>query len=278
VDGWDDPRMPTLAGVRRRGYPPEALRNFCTRQGIAKKDGSLASMAQLEHAVREVLNARARRVMAVLDPLKVVIESYPEGQLEQLEAVNNPENEADGTRLVPFSREIWIERSDFLEEPPRKFFRLAPGIEVRLKHAYFITCTDVVKDADGRIVELRCTHDPATRGGSAPDGRSPKGTLHWVSAAQAVEAEVRLYDVLFSVETPGRTKADVDFLETINPQSLEVVPGCWVEPCAAEARPGDFLQFLRHGYFVRDSRSDGLVFNRTVGLRDTWAKVQAQRG
>jgi glutaminyl-tRNA synthetase len=278
VDGWDDPRMPTLAGMRRRGYPPEAIRSFVESLGVARRDDSVASMAQLEYHVREVLNREAQRVMAVLDPLKVVIETFPEGRTEQVEAVNNPEKEADGTRTVPFTRTIWIERGDFLEEPPRKFFRLAPGREVRLKHAYFVTCTEVVKDEEGRVVELRCTHDPATAGGSSPDGRSPKGTIHWVSAEHAVEAEVRLYDTLFRVETPGRTKADTDFIKELNPDSLQVLRGCKLEPGLAEAEPGRPWQFLRQGYFTRDSRAEGLVFNRTVGLRDTWAKLQAQRG
>jgi len=275
VSGWDDPRMPTIAGMRRRGYPPEALRTFCERVGVAKRE-SVVALAQLEHAVREWLNLHARRVMVVLEPLKLVIENYPAGKVEEIACDNNPENVADGTRAVPFSRELWVERADFMEDPPKKFFRLAPGREVRLKHAYFVTCTDVVKDAAGKVVELRCTYDPATAGGSAPDGRSPKATLHWVSAPHARECEVRLYDTLFTVETPGRAKADKDFTKSVNPRSLTVLKGCRAEPGVADAAPGAHFQFLRQGYFVRDCEDSGLAFNRTVGLRDTWAKVQGQ--
>ncbi len=273
VDGWDDPRMPTLSGLRRRGYTPSAIRAFCDRIGVAKRD-SVVDVQLLEHCLREELNLTARRVMAVLDPLKVVITNYPEGQVEMVTCVNNPENEADGTREVPFSRELWIERGDFLEDPPRKWFRLAPGREVRLKHAYYITCEEVVRDDSGRIVELRCRYDPESRGGSTPDGRKVRGTLHWVSVPHAVEAEVRLYDHLFSDPHPAERE---DFHEALNPDSLKVLRGCKLEPSLAEARPGDRLQFMRHGYFCvdsRDSRPGAPVFNRTVSLKDSWAKLQ----
>ncbi len=268
VEGWDDPRMPTLAGMRRRGYPPQAIRNFCERIGLAKRD-SLVDVAMLEHAVREQLNKTAPRYMAVLDPLRVVIENYPEGEVEELAAVNNPEDAAAGTRAVPFSRVLYIERDDFLENPPRKFFRLAPGREVRLRYAYFITCNEVVKDADGVVTELRCSYDPATRGGDAPDGRKVKSTLHWVSAESSLEAEVRLYDRLFKVEDPNG--AGDDFLDTLNPDSLEVRRGCRLEPALAEVGVGETVQFERLGYFTRDAGD--LVFNRTVTLRDAWAKL-----
>ncbi len=279
VDGWDDPRMPTLAGMRRRGYTAEAIRNFCDRIGLAKRD-SLVDVAMLEHAVREHLNAVASRYMAVLDPLKVVIENYPEDQVEEMEAVNNPEDPTAGTRKVPFSRELYIERDDFHEDPPRKFFRLAPGREVRLRYGYFVTCTDVVKDADGKIVELRCTYDPASRGGDSPDGRKVKATLHWVSAAHAVAAEVRLYDRLFGVEDPGAASKDRDFTETLNPESLKIAHG-FVEPEIAAVEPGQTIQFERQGYFCPDSRDwsrERLVFNRTVTLRDSWARIQKNAG
>ena len=272
VDGWDDPRMPTIAAFRRRGYPPVAIRNFCERIGVAKRD-SLVDVAMLEHAAREHLNAVASRYMAVLDPIKVVIENYPEGQVEEMSAVNNPEDASAGTRVVPFSRELYIERDDFREDPPRKFFRLAPGREVRLRYGYFVTCTDVVKDASGEVTELRCTYDPATRGGDAPDGRKVKSTLHWVSASHAVEAEVRLYDRLFKEEEPAR---GADFDETLNPDSLKVVTAM-VEPELAKVETGTTVQFERQGYFCPDSKDrtpDKLVFNRTVTLRDAWARIE----
>ena len=269
VDGWDDPRMPTISGMRRRGYPPAALRAFCEEVGVAKRE-NLVDLALLEHFVREDLNRNAPRVMAVLRPLKVVIENYPEGQSEELDVINNPEDAAAGTRKVPFSRVLYIEADDFMEDPPKKFFRLAPGREVRLRNAYFITCTSVVKNEDGAIVELRCTYDPATRGGDAPDGRRPKATLHWVSAQHALDAEVRLYDRLFTVEEPG--KGDSDFLKEINPGSLEIVRDAKVEPSLAGAKPGARYQFERLGYFCVEA--DGaLVFNRTVTLKDSWAKA-----
>ncbi len=276
VRGWDDPRMPTLSGLRRRGYTPEAIRNFCDRIGVAKSN-SVVDIALLEHTVREDLNKRAPRVMGVLHPLRVVIENYPEDRVEMLEAVNNPEDPAMGTRQVPFSRVLYIERDDFREDPPRKFYRLAPGREVRLRYAYFVTCTDVVKDPhSGEVIELRCTYDPATRGGGAPDGRRVKATLHWVSAAHAVSAEVRLYDHLFTTANPAEAQSDEEFLQILNPRSLEVVSDCRLEPSLEQARPGDFFQFERLGYFCvdPDSREGSLVFNRTVTLRDTWAKIQ----
>lgn len=272
VTGWDDPRMPTLSGLRRRGYTPEAVRRFCDRIGVAKRE-SMVDIALLEHTLREDLNLRAQRVMAVLNPLKVVIDNYPDDKLELIEADNNPENPADGTRQVPFSKIIYIERDDFMEDPPKKFFRLSPGREVRLKHTYFIKCESVVKDNNGNIVELHCTYDPATTGGSAPDGRKVKGTLHWVSAAHALDAEVRLYDSLFTKENPLE---DEDFMATVNPKSLEVLKGCKLEPSLAEAESKKYYQFLRQGYFVADSvdsKPGHLVFNRTVGLRDSWAKM-----
>ena len=273
VGGWDDPRMPTIAGMRRRGYTPEAIRNFCDRIGVAKRE-NIVDVALLEHAVREDLNKRAPRLMAVLDPVRVVIENYPEDQVEEFEVVNNPEDPSAGTRRVPFSRELFIERDDFMEDPPKKFFRLAPGREARLRGAYFVTCTSVVKDASGVITEIRCTYDPATRGGDAPDGRKVKATLHWVSAATALDAEVRLYDRLFTAEQPG---AERDYREDLNPGSLRVVTGK-LEPSAAAAKPGDRFQFERLGYFVVDPDShDGqLVFNRTVTLKDAWANIVAR--
>ena len=279
VDGWDDPRMPTISGMRRRGYPPAALRAFCDEVGVAKRE-NLVDLALLEHFVREDLNKTAPRVMGVLRPLKVVIENYPADQVEELDVVNNPEDAAAGTRKVPFSRELFIEADDFMEDPPKKFFRLAPGREVRLRNAYFITCREAVKDESGRIVELRCTYDPATRGGDAPDGRRPKATLHWVSAAHAIDCEVRLYDRLFTVEEPG--KGDSDFLQQINPASLEIIGDAKVEPSVATASPGTRYQFERLGYFAVDSgqrpetRGQRLVFNRTVTLKDSWAKVAAK--
>jgi glutaminyl-tRNA synthetase len=275
VNGWDDPRMPTISGLRRRGYTPEAIRDFCTRIGVAKKE-NVIDVAQLEHSIREDLNKRAPRVMAVLRPLKVVLTNYPAGQdVEYMDVTNNPEDESAGTRRVPFSRELYIERDDFMENPPKKFFRLSPGAEVRLRNAYFVTCTDVVKDDAGHVVELRCTYDPATRGGNAPDGRRVKATLHWVSAAHAIPIEVRLYDRLFSVEDPERVPEGRTFLDNLNPASLETLHGCLAEPGLAGSPPGTRVQFERIGYFCvdPDSQPDALVFNRTVSLRDTWAKI-----
>ncbi|MBN2642762.1 MAG: glutamine--tRNA ligase/YqeY domain fusion protein [Victivallales bacterium] len=271
VNGWDDPRMPTICGLRRRGYTPEAIRKFCEILGITKTN-SLSDIALLEHCLREDLNKRAPRVMAVMDPLKVVIENYPEGQCEELEATNNPEDPTQGERLVPFSRNIYIDRNDFMEEPPKKFFRLAPGAEVRLRYGYFIRCTEVIKDAAGNITELRCTYDPETRGGSAPDGRKVKGTIHWVSADHAVEAEVRQYDRLFSVENPG---AEDNWLDCLNQDSLEIKKA-YLEPELTKAVPGFICQFERQGYFCadKDSTPEKLIFNRTVALRDSWAKTQ----
>jgi glutaminyl-tRNA synthetase len=280
VDGWDDPRLPTISGVRRRGYPPEALRTFCDRIGVAKAD-SMVDMAFLEYCVRENLNKTAPRVMGVLHPLKVVIDNYPADQEDELEAVNNPEDPSAGTRMVPFSRELYIERDDFMEDPPRKFFRLAPGREVRLRYAYFITCVDVVKDpATGEITELHCTYDPATRGGDAPDGRKVKGTLHWVSAKHAVDARVRLYDHLFTKENPNEVEEGQDFTAYLNPGSLEVLTDCKLEPSLANAAPASHCQFERLGYFCvdsKDSSPESLVLNRTVTLRDTWAKILKQQ-
>jgi glutaminyl-tRNA synthetase len=275
VSGWDDPRMPTLSGMRRRGYTPEAIRDFCDRVGVAKKE-NIIDVALLEHCVRDDLNRRAPRAMGVLEPLRVVIENYPDDLVEEMEVVNNPEDPAAGVRSVPFSRVIHIERDDFREDPPKKFFRLAPGREVRLRNAYLVRCKSVVKDDAGRIVELRCTYDPATRGGDAPDGRKVKATLHWVSAAHAVDAEVRLYDRLFSVENPGQTPPDRDWRETLNRDSLRVLTGCKVEPGLRDATPGTRYQFERIGYFSvdPDSQPGRPVFNRTVGLKDTWAKIE----
>jgi glutaminyl-tRNA synthetase len=276
VNGWDDPRMPTISGMRRRGFTPESIRSFCEAIGVAKRD-STVSVAQLEHSIREDLNKRAPRVMAVLRPLRVVIDNYPENQVEQLDAVNNPEDANMGTRKVPFSRVIYIEREDFREDPPKKFFRLAPGREVRLRYGYFITCVDVVKDPrSGEVVELCCTYDPATRGGSAPDGRRVKGTIHWVSAAHALEAEVRLYDYLFSREDPDELGNGIDLRASLNPNSLEKLKGCRVEPSLANATPGTQYQFERQGYFCvdPDSSEEAQVFNRAVSLRDTWAKIE----
>jgi len=278
VRGWDDPRMPTLRGLRRRGYTPEAVRSFCDRIGVAKFN-STVDIGLLEHCLREDLNKRALRVMAVLRPLKVVITNYPEDRTEELDAVNNPEDESAGTRKVPFSRVIYIEQDDFREDPPKKYFRLAPGREVRLRYAYFITCNEAVKDPQtGEVVELRCTYDPATRGGDAPDGRKVKATLHWVSAAHAVEAEVRLYDHLFIREFPDEVEEGRDFTANLNPDSLQTLTGCRLEPSLAAASPGDRFQFERLGYFVvdPDSTKDRPVFNRTVTLRDTWAKIESR--
>ncbi len=276
VDGWDDPRMPTISGLRRRGYTPESIRNFCDRIGVAKAD-SMVDIALLEYCIREDLNKQAPRVMGVLRPLKVIIDNYPQGQVEELDAINNPEDPAMGTRKVPFSRELYIEQDDFMENPPKKFFRLAPGREVRLRYAYFITCVDLVKDPKtGNVIELHCTYDPQTRGGDAPDGRKVKGTLHWVSAAQAISAEVRLYDHLFTKENPNEGEEGKDFSEFINPNSLEILRNCPVEPSLSKAEPGSRYQFERLGYFcadAKDSKGGAPVFNRTVTLRDTWAKI-----
>jgi glutaminyl-tRNA synthetase len=275
VNGWDDPRMPTLSGFRRRGYTPEAIRDFCDRIGVAKSD-NLVDIALLEYCLRQDLNIRAPRVMAVLRPLKVIIDNYPEGEIEELDAENNPEDESMGHRKIPFSREIYIEREDFMEDPPRKYFRLAPGREVRLKHAYYITCVDVVKDEQtGEVTELHCTYDPETRGGWSDDGRRVRGTLHWVSAPHALEAEVRLFDHLFTEPNPNALTDD-DFEANLNPNSLEVLQSCRVESSLAGAVPGTQCQFLRTGYFCvdPDSSDEKLVFNRTVTLRDTWAKIQ----
>ena len=273
VSGWDDPRMPTIVGMRRRGYTPEAIRTFCDRIGVAKRE-NLVDVALLEHAVREDLNRRAPRIMGVLRPLRVVIENYPDGQSEDFEIINNPEDPAAGTRRVEFSREIYIERDDFMEDPPKKFFRLAPGREVRLRGAYFVTCTGVEKNAAGEVTGLRCTYDPATRGGDAPDGRKVKATLHWVSAAHALDVEVRLYDRLFKSETPGN---DGDYRADLNPASLEILANCKVEASVAGAPAGARYQFERLGYFCvdPDSTPDRLVFNRTVSLKDSWARIAA---
>ncbi len=276
VAGWDDPRMPTLKGLRRRGYTPEAIRAFCEHIGVGKRD-AVVEMALLEHFIREDLNRRAPRVMAVLRPLRVVIDNYPEGRVEELEAVNNPEDPSAGTRMVPFSRAIYIEQDDFREIPPKKFYRLAPGQEVRLRYAYIIKCVGVVKDErTGEVVEVHCTYDPETRSGSSQAGRKVKGTLHWVSAAEAKDAEVRLYDHLFLQPNPGDTPEGEDYTASLNPHSLERLPGCKVEPSLADRPPGSRFQFERQGYFCvdQDSSAGRLVFNRTVPLRDTWAKIE----
>jgi glutaminyl-tRNA synthetase len=277
VNGWDDPRMPTISGLRRRGYTPESIRDFCDRIGVAKKD-STVDIALLEHCLREDLNKRAQRVMGVLRPLRVVIENYPEGRVEELDAVNNPEDPATGSRKVPFSRILYIEREDFHEDPPKKFFRLAPGREIRLRYAYFIKCIDVIKnEKSGEIIELRCTYDPKTHGGDAPDGRKVKATLHWVAADQAIETEVRLYDRLFLKEDPEEEKEGGDFTSHINPDSVQILKRCYLEPFIKNAKPGDRFQFERLGYFcvdTVDSEPQALVFNRTVTLRDTWVRIQ----
>jgi glutaminyl-tRNA synthetase len=276
VAAWDDPRMPTISGLRRRGYTPKSIHNFCERIGVAKAD-SMVDMALLEYCIREDLNKHAPRVMGVLRPLKVVIENYPEDKEEGLEAINNPEDASMGTRTIPFSRVLYIEKDDFMEDPPKKFFRLAPGREVRLRYAYFIKCVDVIKDpGSGEVIELRCTYDPETRGGDAPDGRKVKGTLHWVSAKHAISAEVRLYDHLFIKENPNATEEGKNFSDYINPKSLEILKDCQLEPSLAEAAPESRFQFERLGYFCvdsKDSSRDEPVFNRTVTLRDTWAKI-----
>ena len=281
VSGWDDPRMPTISGLRRRGYTPVAIRTFCDHIGISKRD-TVVNMALLEHCIREDLNRHAQRVMAVLNPLKVVIENYPEGQVQEFEAINNPEDPGMGTRKIPFSREIYIERDDFREDPPSRFFRLAPGREVRLRYACYITCQEVVKDPDtGEITELRCTYDPESVGGSTPDGRRVRGTLHWVSAPHSIEAEVRLYDYLL-VDPDGESEEDSrDFISLLNPDSLQVITDCRVEPSLAEAAPGSRFQFERQGYFcvdARESKAGAPVFNRTVSLRDSWARIEQSQG
>ncbi len=279
VDGWDDPRMPTLAGLRRRGYTPEAIRDFCERIGVAKRD-SVVDIALLEHCLRVDLNKRAPRAMAVLNPLKVIIENYPDDKVEELEAINNPEDPSMGTRKVPFSKVLYIEKDDFMEDPPKKFYRLAPGREVRLRYAFFIKCVDVIKDPNtDEIVELRCTYDPETRGGAAPDGRKVRATLHWVSARHAVSAEVRVYNNLFTVPEPAAMK-DADFRAFINPDSLKILKDCKLEPGLKEAKPGSIFQFERQGYFcidTKDSTEERPVFNRAVALRDTWAKIKKKQ-
>jgi glutaminyl-tRNA synthetase len=274
VNGWDDPRMPTICGLRRRGYTPESIRAFAERIGVTKTDGVI-DVSLLEYSIREDLNKRAQRVMGVIDPVKVVITNYPEGQVEQMEAINNPEDPAMGTRMVPFTREIYIEREDFMENPPKKFFRLSPGTEVRLRYAYFVTCTDVIKDPEGHIVEIHCTYDPASRGGNSPDGRKVKSTLHWVSATENVKAEVRLYDRLFNDEEPDGHK-DIDFKEFLNPDSLKILPECYIEPFVKNVKPLDHFQFERLGYFTvdPDSTPEKPVFNRTVQLKDNWQKIK----
>jgi glutaminyl-tRNA synthetase len=278
VRGWDDPRMPTLSGIRRRGYTPEALRNFCGAIGVSKTNGSI-ELGLLEHFVREDLNKRALRVMGVLRPLRVVIDNYPEDQVEELDAVNNPEDESAGTRKVPFSRVLYIEQDDFREDPPKQYYRLSPGREVRLRYGYFITCVGIVKNQAGEVTEVHCTYDPATRGGNAPDGRKVKSTIHWVSAAHAVDAEVRVYETLFAVENPNETEEGADFTANLNPKSLEVLTGCKLEPCLGDVPAMSFYQFERLGYFCADP--DGApgkpVFNRTVALRSAWANIEKRQ-
>jgi glutaminyl-tRNA synthetase len=276
VNGWDDPRMPTLSGLRRRGYTPESIRNFCDMIGVAKRN-STVDVATLEFCIREDLNKKAQRVMGVLNPLKVVIDNYPEDQVDELDAINNPEDKSMGKRKVPFSKVLYIERDDFMEDPPKKFFRLAPGREVRLRYAYYITCTDAIKDENGEITELHCTYDPETKGGSSPDGRKVKATLHWVSAKHALDVEVRLYDRLFNVADPSAVE---DFRDALNPDSLTVLPNCKAEPFVKDAPAGMRCQFERQGYFCvdPDSTKDKLVFNRTVPLRDSWAKIAKKQG
>jgi glutaminyl-tRNA synthetase len=274
VEGWDDPRMPTLSGMRRRGYTPEAIRNFCASVGVSKTNG-ITQLQQLEYFLRQHLNQIVPRVMCVQKPLRVVIENYPDDVVEEMDAINNPEDASAGTRTIPFSKTLFIEEDDFREDPPKQFYRLAPGREVRLRYAYLITCKEVIKDSSGRVVELRCSYDPATRGGNTPDGRKVKSTIHWVSAAHALPAEVRLYDNLFLKEDPNEVEEGHDFTENLNPDSLQVLPDCKIEPSMRDAEPGTQYQFERLGYYCvdRDS-SQKLVFNRTIGLRDTWAKIE----
>jgi glutaminyl-tRNA synthetase len=278
VRGWDDPRMPTLSGLRRRGYTPEAIRNFVSAVGVSRTNG-IIELAMLEHFVREDLNKRSLRVMGVLRPLKVVIDNYPEGQVEQMDAVNNPEDPAAGSRKVPFSKVLYIEQDDFREDPPKKYYRLSPGQEVRLRYGYLITCTSVVKNDKGEVVEVHCTYDPATRGGNTPDGRKVKATIHWVSAAHAVDAEVRLYETLFTKENPDETEEGEDFTANLNPNSLEVIRQVKLEPSLAEAKVGNRYQFERLGYFCLDpdSKPGQPVFNRTVPLKDSWAKIEKKQ-
>jgi glutaminyl-tRNA synthetase len=276
VNGWNDPRMPTISGMRRRGYTPEAIRNFCSAIGVSKTNGKL-ELAMLEHFLREDLNKRSQRVMAVIHPLKVVIDNYPEGQVEEMEAINNPEDAAAGTRKVPFSRVLFIEQDDFREDPPKQYYRLSPGREVRLRYGYFVTCTSVEKDPNsGEILEVHCTYDPASRGGNSPDGRKVKSTIHWISASHALDAEVRIYDTLFTREDPDDVPGGQDFTANLNPNSLEVVTHCKLEPSVANAKAGDRYQFERLGYFCvdSDSKAGTMVFNRTVALKDTWAKIE----
>jgi glutaminyl-tRNA synthetase len=275
VKGWDDPRMPTLSGMRRRGYTPEAIRNFCANVGVSRTNG-ITQLSHLEYFLREDLNKHAARVMAVLRPLRVVIDNYPDNLVEEMDAVNNPEDASAGTRKIPFSKVLHIEQEDFREDPPKQYYRLAPGREVRLRYGYLITCRSVVKDAEGNVVELHCTYDPETRGGNTPDGRKVKSTIHWVSAAHAVDAEIRLYDTLFAKENPDDAEEGQDFTANLNPNSLEVLTGCKVEPSLRDATPGARYQFERMGYFSVDSDSTAgkPVFNRTIGLRDTWAKIE----
>ncbi len=281
VSGWDDPRMPTISGLRRRGYSPEAIRTFCERIGVAKRN-SMVDIALLEHCLREDLNQRAQRVMAVLRPLRVIIDNYPEDQVEEMDAVNNPEDPGKGTRKVPFSKVLYIEQDDFREDPPKKFFRLAPGREVRLRYAYYITCTGIVKDpATGEVLEVHCTYDPETRGGDSPDGRKVKGTLHWVSASHSLKATVRLYEHLFTVADPAGAGDGTDYKHYVNNQSLETVTSCRLEPGLSDAVPGVSYQFERQGYFCidrKDSSGGELVFNRTATLRDSWAKIERKQG
>ena len=279
VRGWDDPRMPTISGIRRRGYTPEAIRNFCTSIGLSKTNGTI-ELGMLEHFVREDLNKRALRVMAVLRPLKLVIDNYPEGQVEMMEAVNNPEDASAGKREVPFSRELYIEQDDFREDPPKQYFRLSPGREVRLRYGYFVTCTSVVKNDKGEVVEVHCTYDPASKGGNSPDGRKVKSTIHWVSAQHALNGEIRIYENLFTKEDPNKAEEGKDFLSNLNPNSLEVVSKAKLEPSLKGAAAGTRYQFERLGYFCvdPDSTADKLVFNRTVALKDTWTKIEKKQG
>ncbi|MDD3520809.1 MAG: glutamine--tRNA ligase/YqeY domain fusion protein [Actinomycetota bacterium] len=275
VSGWDDPRMPTISGMRRRGYPPEAIRNFCSQIGVAKAD-STVDFAFLEYIIRENLNKNALRRMAVLNPLKVIIDNYPEGKIEELTAINNPEDENAGVRTVPFSKVIYIEKEDFMEEPPKKFYRLAPGREVRLRYAYFIRCESIVKDDEGNILELHCTYDPQTKGGDSPDGRKVKATLHWVSGEHSIPAEVRLYGHLFAVENPYKTEEGGDFKDNLNPESLKIINGCRLEPSLLNVKPKEIYQFERLGYFCADieSTKEKIIFNRTATLKDEWAKIK----